>query len=99
MIEIKEQIEVNKFNSKRLGLYLLNRDAPTPEEKEIIEDLPYSQGVLDFSMIMGERMFDNRTLTRSEEHTSELQSRFDLVCRLLLEKKNHGNIDILVVNT
>src|SRR5437868_10066393 len=25
---------------------------------------------------------------RSEEHTSELQSRFDLVCRLLLEKKS-----------
>src|SRR5207249_8721004 len=29
----------------------------------------------------------NRTAVRSEEHTSELQSRFDLVCRLLLEKK------------
>src|SRR2546428_10310851 len=30
---------------------------------------------------------------RSEEHTSELQSRSDLVCRLLLEKKknNHGD--------
>src|SRR5690349_24012899 len=27
---------------------------------------------------------------RSEEHTSELQSRRDLVCRLLLEKKNDG---------
>src|SRR5699024_11859526 len=27
------------------------------------------------------------TCVRSEEHTSELQSRFDLVCRLLLEKK------------
>src|SRR5699024_12460740 len=27
-------------------------------------------------------------ISRSEEHTSELQSRFDLVCRLLLEKKN-----------
>src|SRR5699024_12227285 len=26
-------------------------------------------------------------LPRSEEHTSELQSRFDIVCRLLLEKK------------
>src|SRR5437868_11477901 len=26
-------------------------------------------------------------IARSEEHTSELQSRFDLVCRLLLEKK------------
>src|SRR5699024_11729024 len=29
-----------------------------------------------------------RQRARSEEHTSELQSRFDLVCRLLLEKKN-----------
>src|SRR5699024_11560344 len=29
---------------------------------------------------------------RSEEHTSELQSRFDLVCRLLLEKKNNNMI-------
>src|SRR5207249_5590620 len=28
-----------------------------------------------------------RPTQRSEEHTSELQSRFDLVCRLLLEKK------------
>src|SRR5437588_8092546 len=27
---------------------------------------------------------------RSEEHTSELQSHSDLVCRLLLEKKNEG---------
>src|SRR5207249_11752133 len=27
---------------------------------------------------------------RSEEHTSELQSRFDIVCRLLLEKKNNS---------
>src|SRR5207249_9244292 len=32
---------------------------------------------------------------RSEEHTSELQSRFDLVCRLLLEKKKHNTADIL----
>src|SRR5699024_12428801 len=29
---------------------------------------------------------------RSEEHTSELQSRFDLVCRLLLEKKKKEDI-------
>src|SRR5699024_11748388 len=28
-------------------------------------------------------------MVRSEEHTSELQSRFDLVCRLLLEKTNY----------
>src|SRR5699024_12458407 len=30
--------------------------------------------------------------SRSEEHTSELQSRFDLVCRLLLEKKKMKNM-------
>src|SRR5699024_12039652 len=29
----------------------------------------------------------SKAIRRSEEHTSELQSRFDLVCRLLLEKK------------
>src|SRR5689334_23803981 len=29
------------------------------------------------------------SLARSEEHTSELQSQFHLVCRLLLEKKNN----------
>src|SRR5699024_11394451 len=32
-------------------------------------------------------LFLTQTGNRSEEHTSELQSRFDLVCRLLLEKK------------
>src|SRR5206468_7695604 len=31
----------------------------------------------------------SRVRTRSEEHTSELQSRSDLVCRLLLEKKKN----------
>src|SRR5690625_2018520 len=37
---------------------------------------------------------------RSEEHTSELQSRGHLVCRLLLEKKNYNicNLDIVVVH-
>src|SRR5437868_11944419 len=31
--------------------------------------------------------FASDPVPRSEEHTTELQSRFDLVCRLLLEKK------------
>src|SRR5699024_11460218 len=34
---------------------------------------------------------------RSEEHTSELQSRFDLVCRLLLEKKKRALQDPTVL--
>src|SRR5947209_13967365 len=35
------------------------------------------------------RKHELRQIVRSEEHTSELQSRQYLVCRLLLEKKNH----------
>src|SRR5438874_10389018 len=35
--------------------------------------------------------FCRSALVRSEEHTSELQSRRDLVCRLLLEKKKKKN--------
>src|SRR5438067_4956444 len=33
-----------------------------------------------------------RSAVRSEEHTSELQSRFDIVCRLLLEKKKYVSL-------
>src|SRR5690349_24244543 len=35
---------------------------------------------------------------RSEEHTSELQSRRDLVCRLLLEKKKDGTYRITIIS-
>src|SRR2546421_8930043 len=38
-----------------------------------------------------ERRLDAELTRRSEEHTSELQSRSDLVCRLLLEKKKYPN--------
>src|SRR2546428_7951754 len=38
-------------------------------------------------LLAGGREGDERAERRSEEHTSELQSRSDLVCRLLLEKK------------
>src|SRR5436190_18718519 len=36
-----------------------------------------------------QRAFGLELVRRSEEHTSELQSHSDLVCRLLLEKKKH----------
>src|SRR5437868_7329344 len=38
-------------------------------------------------------------VARSEEHTSELQSRFDLVCRLLLEKKNRLAVVVSFLGT
>lgn len=63
MLEINELIQFKDFNSKDFNLYLLERDAPTPDEKEVIENIPFMQGELDFSMLLGERVFENRELT------------------------------------
>src|SRR2546428_2254306 len=42
---------------------------------------------LETKLILSSNIHDWNIAERSEEHTSELQSRSDLVCRLLLEKK------------
>src|SRR5699024_11797252 len=47
-------------------------------------------GVFDFFVPYIQIGYILKRQDRSEEHTSELQSRFDLVCRLLLEKKNYN---------
>lgn len=62
-IEITEFIEMGRFNSKEAGYYVLEHDAPSPDEQEIIESIPFMQGVYDFSMLLGERVFENRKLT------------------------------------
>src|SRR2546422_7804517 len=43
----------------------------------------------------GPRHLGDAAALRSEEHTSELQSRLHLVCRLLLEKKNYTELAVL----
>src|SRR5437588_8666270 len=45
-----------------------------------------------------EERFSRKKHTRSEEHTSELQSHSDLVCRLLLEKKKKYKIHNMITN-
>src|SRR5699024_10181239 len=54
-----------------------------------VKGAPVAQDDTVFFSTVGDR----RSLDRSEEHTSELQSRFDLVCRLLLEKKKKKTRD------
>src|SRR2546430_11362889 len=48
-----------------------------------------------FSIFSGFSARAIRSLMRSEEHTSELQSQSNLVCRLLLEKKKNNTFDRL----
>src|SRR5207249_9034991 len=60
-------------------------------ERAALRDLPHERVRVEAPLLGDplERLVDEGqhplTETRSEEHTSELQSRFDLVCRLLLE--------------
>src|SRR3712207_7719139 len=66
-------------------------------DKEVLADLPDTAVLVkelqrleqgDSTVLSGIRRRESRVLSaRSEEHTSELQSRQYLVCRLLLEKK------------
>src|SRR5689334_23872151 len=46
----------------------------------------------DVRMIIPGGEHHDDACARSEEHTSELQSQFHIVCRLLLEKKKHNHI-------
>ena len=39
--KIKEYIAFGDFNSRDAGWYLQKREAPTPDEKEIVESIPY----------------------------------------------------------
>src|SRR3712207_6989623 len=50
------------------------------------------RGAVLGTLAVGEAVGHVAALTRSEEHTSELQSRQYLVCRLLLEKKKNRTI-------
>src|SRR5689334_23695443 len=56
----------------RLGILITPEDSPGPGSSW--SNFPLMEGV-------------GGSIARSEEHTSELQSQFHLVCRLLLEKK------------
>src|SRR2546430_6694053 len=47
-------------------------------------------GFLGLLLLVVEFLLVHRDLARSEEHTSELQSQSNLVCRLLLEKKQRN---------
>src|SRR5207247_4338483 len=61
------------------------RAAIHPAETNYLYFVANTRGGHFFSATLAEH--NKNVVKRSEEHTSELQSRVDLVCRLLLEKK------------
>ena len=61
--QITEGFTFGNYNSTENGMFLISRDAPTPSSKDIIETVPYMQGVYDFSMLENDRYFDNRKIT------------------------------------
>src|SRR2546421_1531763 len=74
-----------------------------PERQEAILDDPLLlitnqkiSAVHDLVPVL-EKVMDGADLLRSEEHTSELQSRSDLVCRLLLEKKKKNSTTTTII--
>src|SRR2546422_1374690 len=58
-----------------------------PHERHTLDGEPPELASLAGQQGVGQRRIAPRDAHRSEEHTSELQSRLHLVCRLLLEKK------------
>src|SRR2546421_8953052 len=61
------------------------------DEDAVVYGITTGFGALaDRAVDPADRRALQRGVVRSEEHTSELQSRSDLVCRLLLEKKKPG---------
>src|SRR5699024_8923471 len=70
------------------GFFINDTDPIQADVKADIDDLGWTYLLLgDALELQGALQADVKitAFTRSEEHTSELQSRFDLVCRLLLD--------------
>src|SRR2546426_5346805 len=74
-----------------LGLSSCDRDSPTEAKRTVpAPDSAWVTDVAGFAIALQD--VQSRILpARSEEHTSELQSPCNLVCRLLLEKKKHND--------
>lgn len=57
-----EGIVFGDFDSRKEGWFLTARDAPSPDEQEVVENVPFRQGVFDFSTYQGDRFFKNRQI-------------------------------------
>src|SRR3712207_7100753 len=75
------------FRSEKIGMWSLIHTVPAASSAEQRSARATSRVQADAANPYGVSSASARASSRSEEHTSELQSRQYLVCRLLLEKK------------
>src|SRR3712207_8574021 len=71
---------------------------PFVSREDLLKMLLVDFGVVSVADLKHGRLSGASRPDRSEEHTSELQSRQYLVCRLLLEKKNNKNTKSITVS-
>src|SRR5699024_11498114 len=81
--------EIGELKASKEIIERLFRNADKNKEINLVQlaELAFMSDYRLSRRIMTEAIKRLENDARSEEHTSELQSRFDLVCRLLLEKK------------
>src|SRR5215204_7735274 len=83
----------SRIGSFHFSFFFFNDTATTEIYTLSLRDaLPISARVSPAARSCGPTRPRPRTWARSEEHTSELQSHSDLVCRLLLEKKKNKQL-------
>src|SRR5688572_32405513 len=75
------------FRSKNDFNWIEKTDAPDPATLVITAKYPNADLLADIAFKGQPPIMERQHHERSEEHTSELQSQSNLVCRLLLEKK------------
>src|SRR2546429_3938187 len=76
----------------RSTLFPTRRSSDLPEYLDIVRKAKQYIRAGDIFQVVLSQRFSVKAQSRSEEHTSELQSRLHLVCRLLLDKKKSSRL-------
>src|SRR5699024_8857446 len=79
-----------RAHAARKEVTTMRKKYNTPHRSRVVKTRLSEDEYADFTARLAPYGISQSEFLRSEEHTSELQSRFDLVCRLLLEKKKRN---------
>src|SRR5699024_11498073 len=82
------ELDANDLEKGAYPFYMIKEIDEQPAVlRRLVQEYQNDQHEFEIDTDLTDDLLNTERVYRSEEHTSELQSRFDLVCRLLLEKK------------